>query len=121
MRQRCNNPKNHAYKNYGGRGIYVTDEWDQSFEKFVSDMGPRPSSSHQIDRINNDGPYASWNCRWATREENLRNKRTNSFVFVSGQKMTIAEAAIAIGLSQAGVVYRKKHGLPMTKGKLQRF
>lgn len=74
MRQRCANPKSARYDNYGGRGISVCDRW-QSFEAFFADMGPRPTSEHSIDRIDNDGNYEPGNCHWATRSEQQQNKR----------------------------------------------
>jgi len=73
--QRCFNPRNKAYRNYGGRGITMSGEWRDSFDTFIHDMGFKPTSAHSLDRVNNDGPYSRKNCRWATRVEQNNNQR----------------------------------------------
>lgn len=74
MRNRCNNPKNHAFRHYGGRGITVCSRWD-SYANFLADMG-QPSGNLTLDRINNDLGYSPENCRWADRKTQSRNTRT---------------------------------------------
>ena len=73
MKARCNNINDDFYHRYGGRGISVCEDWAKSFPSFIGDMGRRPSSNHQIDRIDNDGDYAPNNCRWSTCADNVRN------------------------------------------------
>ena len=73
MIERCTTPTHHAYKNYGGRGITVSDRW-MSYPNFLADMGERPKGK-SIDRINNDGNYEMKNCRWATRKQQANNTR----------------------------------------------
>jgi len=74
MKSRCLNSNQPGYKDYGGRGITVCDRW-LDFSNFYADMGDRPDGT-EIDRINNNGNYEPSNCRWVTRTENSRNKRS---------------------------------------------
>ena len=111
MRARCSNPKHDSYQRYGGRGITICDEWDD-FERFMADMGPRPSDDYSIDRIDNDGPYSPENCQWATQPEQQRNTSRNRYVTFKGQKMTMTDAARAAGLTVGCLRGRFNAGWP---------
>jgi hypothetical protein len=76
MKTRCNNPKFKDYNLYGGRGIRVCREWENSFEEFFDYMGPRPDSTMSIDRYpDTNGNYEPGNVRWATPHEQVINRR----------------------------------------------
>lgn len=106
MRRRCFNKRDKSYRNYGGRGITVCDEWRDSFEAFYRDMGPRPSAQHSIERINVNGDYEPNNCRWATRKEQSRNTRRNFYVTFQGITATLAEHCERLGLRYGAIALR---------------
>lgn len=86
MKNRCFVVTNKGYKDYGGRGITICDEWlgVGGFEQFVKDMGDKPSPKHSIERIDHDGNYEPNNCRWATsHEQNGNTRRSGKIVGVS--------------------------------------
>lgn len=111
MRRRCHVPTRKDYRLYGARGIRVCDRWNESFWAFLKDMGPRPSAKHSIDRIDVNGNYEPGNCRWATNAEQGRNRRSNVWVLLNGQRMCVADAEAALGVSKYLVnSTRRSHG-----------
>lgn len=93
MIQRCHNPKNKDYPHYGGRGIRVCDMWRESFEAFYMVVGPKPTPDHTIERIDTDGNYEPGNVKWATREEQVLNQRSNVKVTIDGETKTVTQWA----------------------------
>ncbi len=101
MIARCYRPTVEKYPDYGGRGIQVCDRWqgEGGFANFLADIGPAPGPEYQIDRRDNDGNYCPENCRWVTKKEQMRNKRTNRFLEFDGRRLTVAEWGEVIGIS----------------------
>ena len=110
MKQRCSNPRNKEYHNYGGRGIRVCQRWKQSFAHFLGDMGDPPTSKHQIDRINNNDGYHPNNCRWTTPKINGRNRRNNHLITHGGETKTLVEWEEETGLKRGIIGGRLKRG-----------
>lgn len=75
MKSRCLNPNYHGYSRYGGRGITIYEPWINDFQAFYDYIGPRPTASHSLDRINNDGNYEPGNVRWATPLQQTQNRK----------------------------------------------
>lgn len=106
-RTRAGNPYHHD--RYGDRGITVAPEWSD-FETFLRDMGPKPSPKHSLERIDNDGPYAPENCRWALPAEQQLNRRNTRYLTVNGVTRTLKEWAELHGLDYGTVRHRLRRG-----------
>lgn len=110
MLARCNNPNNRSFARYGGRGITVCERW-KSFDNFLADMGERPDGM-SIERIDNDGPYAPGNCRWASVSEQARNRRSNDIVTLNGESRCATDWCAALGIKYAMYRSRVMRGMP---------
>ena len=115
MKSRCYNTKNKKYPRYGGRGIKVCDKWFNSFEAFYSDMGPRPTTDHTIDRINNDGNYKPSNCKWSTPLEQAYNRENNVLGIspLTGETNHLLKLSEELGINKETIRSRIKNGRPL--------
>ena len=109
MRQRCENPKNAAYGQYGGAGIVVHESW-KLFENFHADMGDAPSTRHTIDRIDGTKGYEPGNCRWATYAEQNRNLKSNVIVEIDGVSMVLQDWCKRYSINRNTVQTRIRNG-----------
>jgi hypothetical protein len=114
IKKRCLSPAEPAYARYGARGITICQAWQDSFEAFFADMGPRPSPKHTIDRRDNDGHYEPNNCRWATRSEQARNTSASVFLTIAGERVNITDVAGRYGVDPKMVQQRVRLGLADT-------
>ena len=97
MVQRCTNPNDEAYHNYGARGISVCDRW-LDFANFLEDMGESPPRL-TIDRIDNNRGYEPGNCRWATYKEQMNNVRYNRIIEFDGKTLTLQQWSEESGIN----------------------
>jgi len=113
MKDRCGNPNNKRCQDYGGRGIRVCDRWldpESGFANFYTDMGPRPSNKHSIERNSVNGDYCPENCRWATWSEQARNKRSNVMITYNWKTQCVAAWAEELGIPGKNICRRLKAG-----------
>ena len=111
MRYRCG-PNFYGRQWYYDRGIKVCGRWDD-FEKFLSDMGRCPKGM-QLDRIDNDGPYAPENCHWATAKTNVGNRSTTLWIRLGNEEIRLSELAERLGISYLKL-YREVRSSTFTK------
>jgi hypothetical protein len=106
LKRRCQNPSDRSYSRYGGRGITVCDRWRDSFEAFLTDMGPRPGPGYSIDRIN---------CRWATARQQQQNLRSNRLITFGGETKPLIVWAREKGLTKRSLQFRLNNGWPVER------
>jgi hypothetical protein len=115
---RCFNPNEDAYASYGGRGITMCDEWRRSFLKFYEYMGPRPEG-HTLDRIDTNGHYEPGNCRWATRSQQVNNRRPMSTGQVITASLHMSDWCRLTGLRAGTIRMRLDKGWPVERAVLE--
>lgn len=107
MKKRCNNPNASGYENYGGRGIYVCEEWSNSFQSFYDwSIDNGWSKELTIDRIDTNGNYCPENCRWASIEIQMNNTTRNHYIEYEGNTYTLSTLAKHLNIPYNIIRYR---------------
>lgn len=115
MKQRCSNPNNASYPNYGGRGIQVCDAW-QEFEPFMEwALANGYEDRLELDRIDNDDGYEPGNCRWVTREQQALNRSDNRLLTHADKTKTLKEWAEETGIDYDALRGRLDRGWPVAR------
>jgi len=115
MISRCENEKRKSYKNYGGRGIKVCEEWHDMNNFFNWAITHGYSDDLTIDRENNDGDYCSENCRWVTMKVQNNNRRGNRIITYNGETRTLMQWSEILGVTYALLRSRLCRGWPVEK------
>lgn len=110
MHSRCEDSRNKAYHNYGGRGISVCPDWS-TFEAFFADMGKRPAGM-TLERKENEKDYCKTNCVWATRAAQQSNTRRTRHVTAFGRTQALSQWSAETDLSISTIANRLKQGVP---------
>jgi hypothetical protein len=110
IRARCYCKTHHKFPDYGAKGIRVCSRWMNSYKNFLADMGRKPSAQHTLDRKDGTKGYTPGNCRWATRKQQNRNKRTNRILTVDGESLCVVEWAERYGVDPNTIHMRLKCG-----------
>jgi hypothetical protein len=106
-KQRCTNPNNKRFHDYGGRGVkFLFDD----FEEFFAHIGPRPGKEYSLDRIDNSGNYEYGNVRWATLKIQSRNKRSNRYLSYRNETLCLTDWAKKLGFSYETIKSRVRSG-----------
>jgi hypothetical protein len=108
MTNRCNNPSHRSYKDYGGKGIRVCENW-ATFEGFLADMGEKPEGM-SLEREKNEKSYCKENCVWANAKTQARNKTTTKLLSYQGQTKSVAEWAQLLQVPYSTISYRVQQG-----------
>jgi hypothetical protein len=115
IKDRCFCKTNCNYKYYGARGITMFEEWRSSFQAFYHYIGPRPSPSHSIDRIDVNGNYEPGNVRWATDLDQANNRRNNKFIEFNGATLTCSQWSAKLGFKRHTIHNRLRDGWSIEK------
>ena len=111
MHERCYCENHQQFKDYGGRGIIICDEWKNDFNSFYEwALNNGYQDNLTIDRINNNGNYEPENCKWSTRKEQSNNQRTNRLLTYNNKTQTVSQWAEEVGLNKHTLQTRISRG-----------
>ena len=99
-KKRCGNRSSQSFHRYGARGIRLCARWQNSFQAFLEDMGPKPDPTYSLDRIDPNGDYEPENCRWAPLNVQNRNRSGIRWYEFEGQATLLADIASFFGISR---------------------